>query len=164
MGAKLILPKMRTTPRANPTGSTKILYRAAGAPPYTGKRSSWTPSRACAEAYLDNPGFGGHFLYRTETDASHVLDLRGQKAWRRLAEELLDDEEYVEKSQHSSAHELSSDLRGGYAYVYQTWETESAIWDALARGYDWIVYDDDYPAGCETWCYLGNDHLAVTLV
>lgn len=124
------------------------LYRASDRS-YAEQGDSLSPERATAEAYLDNPGFGGSTLHRVRVrvDESRVLDLRAEwdcDRWALLAEVLEVDVE---------------SLYGSGAHVHSVWERNAAVLDALAARWTWVRYTDDYPEGAETWLYLGTDDI-----
>lgn len=133
------------------------LYRATGVQDYSGTGSCWTPRREDAEAYWDNPGFGGpHLLcWEGEPESGSVLDLtRDHDEFGTLFEAAgLDQAEWL------AAGRKFPD------YIYQVWEWWPDVAEALqARGYAWIVYEDDYPARCETWAYIGRPYLHATVI
>ncbi|GIW05145.1 MAG: hypothetical protein KatS3mg059_1765 [Thermomicrobiales bacterium] len=50
----------------------------------------------------------------------------------------------------------SSPTAGPARWCSTILENKTGVLDALARHYDWIVYEDDYPEGCVTWLYTGR--------
>lgn len=133
-----------------------ILYRATTPAHYTGPWSCWTPHRASAEAYWDNPGFGGPHLLAWTGDPDTLgprLDLTGmtdRQAVRHLLAAIdLPDYDWV------------ADTVG---WVYEAWEEYTAIRTAVRQRFTWIVHDDSYPAACETWVYLGYSPLSARCV
>jgi hypothetical protein len=138
------------------------LYRAASRP-LARKGTHFSPSQDVAIAYQNNPGFGGSSLYRYEVSDDYHLDLyktatrRGNpEALRFLAETLFE------------PLKVDAQLRdwkdAGYQFVFQVLENERSIARRLAEDYDWVSYLDDFPAGAETWRYLGDALLEGTLV
>lgn len=138
------------------TNKTQTLYRAAAAEsPYFGAESCWTADRSVAEEYRDNGGYGGPVVYvaTVEIDEARVLDLTGvpsAKIARRLATVL---------GFRGDERDAAEDRWSQAAKTFAPWETAPALRDMLAERYDWIVYDDDYPEGAVTWCYLGSDDI-----
>ena len=127
------------------------IWRAADDERYTGQWSCWSADRESAEAYQDNPGFGGAHLLRAEVRGNCALDLTGSagQAFQALAAalaELLPEDEW-----------RGEGLYAQFGDVYQAWESNSRIADALASRYYWLIYDDDYPARCTTWCFIRPD-------
>ncbi|GIV50739.1 MAG: hypothetical protein KatS3mg038_1260 [Candidatus Kapaibacterium sp.] len=154
----------------NDVSSIRRIACVYGARPITAVSSAAPASRriaASAEAYLDNPGFGGPRLYCVEVEPRDVLDCTGRDALRRLAaayvraadaddlDELRslcwDRAEYLgrEPDERDMVDELVDRWAG--EMVFQILENKTGVLDALARHYDWIVYEDDYPEGCVTW-------------
>ncbi|GIV50914.1 MAG: hypothetical protein KatS3mg038_1435 [Candidatus Kapaibacterium sp.] len=128
--------------------------------------------REDAEAYQDNPGFGGPRLYCVEVDPRDVLDCTGRDALRRLAAAYVraadaDDLDELrslcwERAEYLGREPTEADMvaeladRWAGEMVFQILENKTGVLDALARHYDWIVYEDDYPEGCVTWLYTGR--------
>jgi len=133
------------------------LYRATDARHYTGTGSCWTPNRRCAEAYWDNPGFGGPDLLQWEGDPQtqgaicNLTTLDGHAPDHEI-------ERALEAAGVADPHAWL-DAHGPIEYVYQLWEDHGDLRAAFQARYAWIVYIDDYPNGCETWVYLGDDPL-----
>lgn len=100
----------------------------------------WTDDRDVAEAYQDNPGFGGPHIREIEDDGS-VLDITGSSQlaqFRALAAALGLGEDDAQDWKDS-----------GYLYP---WEESGKIMRALeSSGYDWLRYEDDYPDGAITY-------------
>lgn len=126
-----------------PTGNTSpvmTLHRAgdtteSGIKPW----SSWTSEMETAEAYTDNPGFGGKTIRTVQVPEGKVLDisLRNRSGLRKLAEKLGFQPEVGEQW-----------MDNGWQYP---WEESSKVKEALeASEYDWIRYEDDFPEGATT--------------
>lgn len=130
------------------------LWRAMWRDGYTGQWSAWAADRKTAEAYLDNPGYGGDTLYVAEVDVedARVLDLTGSYEIQRLANALYDDEE----ERWQALQRWSGQ---GLSYAYEVWENNTEAAERLAERYDWVIYLDDYPSGAITWVYLGHEPL-----
>lgn len=134
----------------------KTLYRAADQS--TARQGAcFTSSQADAEAYLDNPGFGGATLYSVEIDPRFRLECLGRRnGLQELAEDLFE----TLGGDHESADDLrQSWVDAGLTRVFQVIENRPAVKRAVAASYDWLVYEDDYPEGCETWMYLGDGEI-----
>jgi hypothetical protein len=117
--------------------------------PVLGQDTAWAEDRGCAEAYLDNPGFGGNSLWQAEVevDPGSVLDLTDDP-WRGLARAVWRDGEWrgTRGGRHpGNLRDLADDLGSSYGFVHDAWE------------YRWIRFRDDFPRGCITWVWLGED-------
>jgi hypothetical protein len=99
---------------------------------------SFAGRRSDAEAYLDNPGFGGPVLYRSRVDMAGMIDLT-ESPWETLSETL---GEEIDPAHHQ--------------YHFPSTVTAcNKICDALAaKGYHWARIIDDYPEGCITYVAL----------
>ncbi|MCL5942742.1 MAG: hypothetical protein M1325_04370 [Actinobacteria bacterium] len=127
---------------------TMRLYRATDADE-TGLHwgQSWTPEKETAQAYTDNPGFGGPHIRSLDVDTTNSLDLRSADGvdFKRLAEAL----------GYEDADETAREWRSS-SWRYP-WEESATIQRQLREsGYDWIVYLDDYPDGATTYMYIGR--------
>lgn len=119
------------------------LYRACEG--YVGQWSCWTPDRSVAEAYRDNPGYGGSQIAKA-TAEGRVLDIRGQDARQQLAEASA---EHLEADPVDLAQDWTA---SGYGWCYEVWENSRAVRDMLAEHYDWVCHTEEtYPEGAETW-------------
>jgi len=116
-----------------------VLWRAA-IDDYVPDAASFARDRADAEAYLDNPSFGGGSLFRArvETKAERVLNLYDE---RRPVEFLVE----------------QLGLRHPGALGVEEWiPGDPTVQEALAAaGYDWVVVRDSFPPGAETWMWIG---------
>lgn len=140
------------------------LYRAVDEKAYAGPYSHWTPSLSAAKQYTDNPGFGGSNLIKTSVASPKVLDLATGRPGREvedLAYALFDagiGEDFAD-----SPEELAEGWRdSGYNYVFQVFENQRGLDDAVAQNWDWVTFTDDFPEGATTWLYLGTQVLPVT--
>lgn len=133
----------------NKEDATTVLYRAHGDREKKDRMhamSSWSPQKWVAEAYTDNPGFGGPHIRAVRADTSNTLDLgdiHSIDGKEKLAEALgYEDPEEVAMDWHDS----------GYRYP---WEEDSSVRKKLrASGYEFISYEDDYPDGAITYVPL----------
>lgn len=99
--------------------------------------SHWSEDKEVAEAYQDNPGFGGPYLREIKTRGS-VLDITdGLKS---LAEFL----------NYSDPYETAAQWRyNGWRYP---WEESGEIAEKIENsGYDFLKYEDDFPEGAITY-------------
>lgn len=114
------------------------LWRAAN-DDYVDTGYSFAEKRSTAEAYLDNPGFGGANIYRAdvEIDDDQVLDFTG-KSMDEVAEEL--------GVQHPGAIGVDE------------WIPRSPkIMDALREaGALWVKVDESFPPDTVTWIWVGT--------
>jgi hypothetical protein len=113
------------------------IYRA-GDKTETGVKafSSWSENKSTAEAYLDNPGFGGAVLRSEKVPLNSVLDAdtTNRKGMERLARQLGFD---------AGAGDEWFD--NGWKYP---WEESKSVKEALKKsGFDAIRYPDDFPEG-----------------
>jgi hypothetical protein len=114
------------------------LWRASGAdfllPP-----NAFAREREVAEVYLDNPGYGGEFLYTTMVKPQNVLDL------------------YSEPRYAMRTLLSITGLNDPGAIGVDEWVMHQYVADALVdAGYDWVVVEESYPAFAETWVWLGG--------
>lgn len=126
----------RWTDSGGGSGEKKTkLYRAAD---YAEVRvgHSFSDQRETAEAYLDNPGFGGKSLHRTDVNLNHVLDLSdSDDLWRDLSE----------------ASGIDIDPENHQYHFQRVLPTRDDICEALAEnGYHWVKFQDDFPEGATT--------------
>jgi hypothetical protein len=113
------------------------IYRA-GDKSETGVKafSSWSENKSTAEAYLDNPGFGGAVLRSEKVPLNSVLDAdtTNRKGMERLARQLGFD-----------AGTGDEWFDNGWKYP---WEESKSVKEALKKsGFDAIRYPDDFPEG-----------------
>lgn len=119
------------------------LYRAADDGIIT-DCASFSASREVAEAYLDNPGFGGRSLWSADVDleSASVLDLYDDADPVQTIVDLLD-------VRHPGA--IGAD------------EWVPRICSRLAdAGYEWVRVRDSYPVDAETWIWVGGDEPEMT--
>jgi len=97
---------------------------------------SFAADRETAEAYRDNPGFGGDTLFVADVELTGVLDLtESTDPWADLAEAA-----GMDLDQSRYAHHFARVL-----------PTDDSVCEALAAaGYHWVRFRDDYPVGAET--------------
>ncbi len=118
-----------------------------------------------AVAYTSNQGFGGPDVYGYEVDGD-VLDAAD---CRDLADAYLDllteDERETLDMDRADIIDAFRDCGG---LVFHAIEGHSgsrrggvpALSDVLARGFAWVRYPDDFPAGCMTRVYIGEGEIA----
>ena len=123
------------------------LWRAARDNDVT-QGTCFAAARSAAEAYLDNGDFGGPVLYRCQTPANgRVLTIEGgsiRDGISALTEAGVDGD-LIER-RLLAASTLAQLVDG------------TRVLEALADlGYDWVVYEDDYPEDCTTWRVVSRD-------
>ena len=116
--------------------------------------SSFSENKKTAEAYTDNPGFGGPNIREIKVPKGKILEanVRSRHGMAELA-----------KSIGLTAEEGESWIDNGWQYP---WEESSKVKKALEQsGYDWVSYVDDFPQGAKTivplkmpkgWTQRGN--------
>ena len=112
----------------------RTLYSAAD-DPFMGDVTSFARRRADAEAYRDSPGYGGATLYRVvvDIDEDAVLDTRDDMPrWLARAVEAMGAVNVEE------AIPMSSKIQS----------------EARARGFRWVIVEDSFPEGAETWLLI----------
>lgn len=144
------------------------LYRATS-DGYRGVWSCWSCQMETAEAYRDNPGFGGSDIITADVDEDgYILDLRGESdPMLALAEavfESLGRREAIERFGLDSGFDdipaEPCDLARrwadrGLSLVYECWENDTVLRDVLPECWDWVVHDQEsYPERATTWVRL----------
>jgi hypothetical protein len=134
-----------------------ILYRATNRPESYAAGSCFSPDEETAEAYLDNPGFGGAEVIAVEVDPEKeaVLSLvdgrrggypygrQARYAWNVLAEAIGEDEvEFLKENAQSLIHNAI--------------DSAKIVGRLREANFEWVVYEDTFPAGAVTWVYLGE--------
>jgi len=115
------------------------LWRAA-ADDYVPDAASFARRRADAEAYLDNPRFGGATLYRAKVRTSEdaVLNL------------------YDERDPVTLLADRFGLQHPGAIGVDEWVPRDTRLQDALREaGYDWVIVRESFPEGAETWLWIG---------
>jgi hypothetical protein len=116
------------------------LYRAA-ADDYVDTGYSFAETRESAEAYLDNPGFGGPNLYRADVhpNADELLDLTDPDLTvRRVARRL----------GFTDPGAIGID-----EWIPRDPDVLAAI---RARGFLWALVTESFPASTVTWIWCGT--------
>lgn len=111
------------------------LWRAA-ADDHISDCASFAESREAAEAYLNNPGFGGGTLYCCDVEIEEYLDLTGRDAMDLLMAAIDSDHDYGA----IGVDELVPRVAGKLA-------------DA---GVQWVKVSESYPVDTVTWIYVGG--------
>jgi hypothetical protein len=141
------------------SGSRKHQKELKMATLYRASNHTDTPVFTCfakeqedAEAYLDNPGFGGDTLYRVSIKLGKVLDLTGTDGLlpqcRELLEEAGFDRDEVEDICNGAGFECVGDLP---AHVSR--RVLEAV-KALGETYGAVKFTDSFPANCTTYMLL----------
>jgi hypothetical protein len=112
-----------------------ILWRAAN-DDHISDSCSFAEERESAEAYLDNPGFGGDTLYSADVEIDDYLDLTGDDAMERLLKAIGSDRDFGA----IGIDELVPRVAGKLA-------------DA---GVQWVKVVESFPADTITWIYVGG--------
>ena len=116
---------------------TLTLWRAGKDADVT-RGTCFATERSAAEAYLDNGGFGGPILYCATVTPSRVLTIEGGQV--RDALRALD---------AIGVDTTGAELRA--ETLAQVLDQDDVLEALAALGYDWVVYEDDYPEDCTTW-------------
>jgi hypothetical protein len=153
------------------------LYRADTDPPYTGAGSYWTDSIEDAEAYREAGPEGErdpeeYKIWMVEADVyGRDLDLRDND-WelRELVKKVSwahQKERYLEEAYYAP---MFIEERTGRRWPYSAWEEWRYRNELLTmikeEGYEWIIYEDDYPEGAITYMPLKDfdfDHVEVEI-
>lgn len=111
-----------------------VLFRAANSATWS-DCASFAETEETTRLYLDNPGFGGNRLWRTEVEPANVLDLSSdQDAIQTLADLL--------GLQHPGAIGVDE------------W-VPRVCGQIQAAGYDWVRVQESYPQNTVTWVWVG---------
>ena len=143
---------------ASGKGEVLHLYRAADSNTATAG-THFAEHKSDAEAYQDNPGFGGANLY--EFDIPVVSPLRLKQTDARDLKPLAVS---VAGITGEDARDLVDFWRNqsGYDSVFNVLENAKGVEDALAEKHDAIRFLDDFPENAATWKYLGKDKLTAS--
>ncbi len=98
--------------------------------------ASFSEERSAAEAYLDNPGYGGPTLYYADVEPEAVLDL----------------------TEATDAIVMIMEIAGlshPGAIGVDEWIPRIAA-ELHEAGYDWVRHTESYPAGTITWTWIGD--------
>lgn len=132
------------------------MFRATDRTESFASGACFSPEREVAEAYTDDPGFGGSKIVAIEVDVdrdavlglldgrSLVAGRQARDAWERLAEALGVEEDDV--------RELRADAENLIHNAVNSPRNRRKLFTA---GFEWVVYEDTFPAGAVTWTYLG---------
>lgn len=102
--------------------------------------SCWTPRQDHAAEYTRRPNFAARkHIVSIDADTTYCLDLRGDN-WSAL-----------ENALGYDPRQTWTD--GDLEYIEQAIDSEK-IRRALSNRYDWVVYDDTFPTGCQTYVRL----------
>lgn len=136
----------------------KSLYRASK-DGIAKSGAHFTESRSDAEAYTDNPGFGGPNVFRYDVKMENPLDLNQRSAGdlKGLAEAVGD----IRGLDAEGKYDLSQEWKAsGYGTVFSVLENARRVESELSEAHDWIKFIDDFPEGSMTWKYLGGDKIS----
>jgi hypothetical protein len=102
----------------------------------------WTDDRRVAEAYQDNPGFGGRHIVVIEAELGECADWTDEAGGtRQMIRDLMGDSD--------EAYEMIG-IWGGYQ-PFQALENSPRLTRIVRKNYDWIKYSDDYPEGATAY-------------
>lgn len=118
----------------------KTLWRAADTDTIVDS-ASFSADRGAAEAYLDNPGFGGAILWRAEVEVE--------------SETLLDLYDVDEEEAFGRLCDLTGLPHPG-AIGVDEWVPRIS-YDLRDAGIEWVRVRESYPAGADTWIFVGTD-------
>jgi hypothetical protein len=111
--------------------------------------SCWTPSKEDAKAYTNNPGYGGKNIISIEINPKNILDLRsgtGHDDWGALRDIL-----YPDMDIRDAKEEINERIWGELESAEDALDDADIRHEIAQAGYDWVIYEDTYPAQCETW-------------
>ena len=127
----------------------------------------FTEKKEDAEAYQDNPGFGGKNLLSVEIEDSRILNLGDiEELVDNLNESFIDEffenngrvPEYIDENWFWENVDLDEkkrqyveSLQDESWYLWDAWERNPEIIEDLGKNYDWVVYEDNFPDGCITY-------------
>ena len=122
---------------------TTTLYRATDDADETAIASGmcFAEERETAEAYRDDPGFGGEHIRVADVELDAVLDITADGG-RRL-------DTLAAALGYDAPHDIAQDwMLSGWRYP---WEESRSVSERLREsGYQWLRYVDDYPEGAVT--------------
>lgn len=107
--------------------------------------SCWSDDIATAQAYADNPGFGGAHIVSATVDMGNYAD------WTDAAggiKQMFGDLFGADFMMNDEAYLLYSEWKG--YEIFQAIEN-SMLSSLVAEKYNWIIYTDDYPEGATTY-------------
>ena len=153
---------------------TTDAWRAADTA-YAGPGACYAEDRVSAEAYTDNPGFGGATIYevRIALDA-RILDLTGPTRRARLAgivaeqqycdecTEIVADCECGDDQWAPDADRAADRCRDRCYTPYIHDAVEEYASDIAAAGWTHVRYQDSYPEDCITIQRVGTGHDILT--
>lgn len=115
--------------------SKMVLWRASN-DDHISDSASFAESKESAVMYLNNPGFGGGKLFKTEVDVGEYLDLTGDDAMDVIREALDTDHDYGAIGVDELVPRVASELA-----------------DA---GIQWVKVNESFPEETTTWIYVGG--------
>ena len=118
-----------------PKGSVR-LFRAA-ADDFVRVGTSFAENRSVADAYTNNPGFGGPNVYIGDVVTGKVLDLTKESdQWAGLSK---------------ATGEAIDQARSQFHFARALTENDELLTKLAGKGYSWVRFVDDFPEGAVTW-------------
>jgi len=136
------------------SGSTR-LYRASDSG-YAEDGQSFTEEISTANAYRDGAGFGGPNIFAYDVDTSKSLRVDGIGDFAKKVDRILTDEVKEWISDRGSNNILDSWKDYGFGYthdpLHNKWGPKGfSLQEELRnKGYDWLVFEDEFPANATT--------------
>jgi hypothetical protein len=136
------------------SGKTR-LYRASDSG-YAEDGQSFTEEISTANAYRDGAGFGGPNIFAYDVDTSKSLRVDGIKDFARKVDNILTDEVKEWIADRGSNNTLDSWKEYGFGYthdpLHNKWGPKGfSLQEELRnKGYDWLVFEDEFPANATT--------------
>lgn len=162
---------------------TITLWRASDSPGEVRSGGHFTEERDHAEAYLNNPGYGGKHLasYRVRYSNDKVArtdDLQdlaeiyvgalSDEEREDVLWDLAPDFEYIEDFDERREEQRKWMESPDFGDIQQKWKDQGLDWvhdvlendpsveEAIEEKYDWIVFPDSYPEDATTWKLLSG--------
>ena len=136
------------------SGKTR-LYRASDSG-YAEDGQSFSEEISTANAYRDGAGFGGPNIFAYDVDTSKSLRVDGIKDFARKVDNILTDEvkEWINDRGSNNTLDSWKDYGFGYTHdpLHNKWGPKGfSLQEELRnKGYDWLVFEDEFPANAIT--------------
>ena len=135
-------------------GKTR-LYRASDSG-YAEDGQSFSEEISTANAYRDGAGFGGPNIFAYDVDTSKSLRVDNIKDFARKVDSILTNEvkEWINNSGSNNTLDSWKDYGFGYTHdpLHNKWGPKGfSLQEELRnKGYDWLVFEDEFPANATT--------------
>jgi len=135
-------------------GKTR-LYRASDSG-YAEDGQSFSEEISTANAYRDGAGFGGPNIFAYDVDTSKSLRVDGIKDFARKIDNIITDEvkEWINDRGSNNTLDSWKDYGFGYTHdpLHNKWGPKGfSLQEELRnKGYDWLVFEDEFPANAIT--------------